>query len=365
MLNSEPTDIESLPTLLDVLNQIAYDEVNWNMRDDVLRQSFPSYHDKGRFTAVEMPTGEVRLEPCGQFAFRVYRGQTSYYKECKPSLYRDDMTDSKVFLERLKLKELELLIDKHPLTDICKNGLSWLTPDGSYRQLSLAIDHLGLAQHYGIKTELMDLTNDKWVAAFFACSDYVGGKYVTHKAKDGEYGVFYSMVPCKYYIVDPKGYETFRAIGQQPFPRPGEQSGFTLKLNRDQNFNDEAEKIFFRHDDRVSELIFNYANRSDKYFPYDIFQEKALLIINSKSFSNLAFQNAVKEFYPDDSSVIETYVRDEGISFQDASVVEFTKKEIADFCEEWPNREKEYLSKIIIRPVYKGPIEFVNGADIR
>jgi hypothetical protein len=311
-----------------------------------------------------MPNGETRLEPCELFMFQYYRGQSAFFKECKPSLYRKDMTDSKIFVERIKLKELESLIRKHPLTDIFRNGLSWCDPKGYYHPLSLAIDYAGLAQHYGIKTELIDLTNDKWVAAFFACTDYVNGEYVVHKAKNGEYGVFYYMYPREYLFMD-NGHEIFRAIGQQPFPRPGEQSGFVLQMSPDQNFNDKADFAFFRHDDRVSELIFNYANRANKYFPYDVFQEKAQVIINSKSFSNSAIQSAIEEFYPNvEKSVIDSYIEAEGISSVDSPIVKFTEKELADFHKEWPKKEKEYLSKIIVRHTYTGPIEYVNGADI-
>jgi hypothetical protein len=360
MPNTEFTDIESLPTLLDILNLIAQDEVNWDVGGNVFRPVYPSYHEQGKFVAREMPNGEARLNPCGRFVSYVYRGQSSYFEECKPSLYRKEMTDSKIFLERVKLKELESLIDKHPLTNIFKNGLSWFDPDRVRHPITLAIDHQGLAQHYGIKTDLIDLTNDKWVAAFFACTDHIDGQYVVHKAENGKSGVFYRMNPLKYNFAF-KNNETFRSVGLQPFPRPGEQSGYVLKLEPNQNFNDEAEVIRFRHDDRVSELIFNYANRSNKYFPYDIFQEKVQQIIISKTFSNSSILQAVKEFYPNvDKCVIESYIKEEGIESQDAPMVEFTDKEIADFYREWPNREKEYCSKVVIQLSYSGPITFLD-----
>lgn len=65
--------------------------------------------------------------------------------------------------------------------------------DGAQHPINLSCDALALAQHYGSPTELLDLTVDKWVAAFFACTKY-DSKTDTYRPtdeRDGN-GVFYS-----------------------------------------------------------------------------------------------------------------------------------------------------------------------------
>lgn len=49
--------------------------------------------------------------------------------------------------------------------------------------------YLSRAQHYGIKTELMDITTDKFVAAFFATTDCKDDVYtpIVDKREEKDY----------------------------------------------------------------------------------------------------------------------------------------------------------------------------------
>ena len=68
------------------------------------------------------------------------------------------MDPGKVFIERLKACEFELVINEHPLTKIFKDQTVINYPDGHQQSIHLNVDPLALAQHYGISTELLDLT---------------------------------------------------------------------------------------------------------------------------------------------------------------------------------------------------------------
>ena len=72
-------------------------------------------------------------------------------------LYReeDKQTAPYLFLERLR--EVEF-------TELIKNILS----SKDFRPAPFTVDFIGLAQHYGLKTDVLDLTNDLDVALFFA-----------------------------------------------------------------------------------------------------------------------------------------------------------------------------------------------------
>lgn len=56
-------------------------------------------------------------------------------------------------LERFRVAELELLMQKHPFMDVWKTR-------------GYEVDWHGFAQHYGIPTTLLDLTSNVEVAAF-------------------------------------------------------------------------------------------------------------------------------------------------------------------------------------------------------
>lgn len=161
-------------TILDILDHYSMQDELWAVEKSVMRSLHPYHAQEGYFEPVIMDNGEARLYPMG-LAFNVYyRGQAEFNTPSKPSLFRKGMTPSKQFVERLKYIELKLLLEDYPLTKYFKETVFAPAPDGSYLHLPLAVDVLALAQHYGIKTELMDVTTDKFVAAFFAttsCKD--------------------------------------------------------------------------------------------------------------------------------------------------------------------------------------------------
>ena len=242
-----------------------------------------------------------------------------------------------------------MLVSDYPLTQIFSSGIPVNYPDGSCVTVALNVDILALAQHYGIKTELMDVTSDKFVAAFFAATvcDRDDSYIPITEPQQGP-GVFYHYV----YIPDISGHEKLRAVGLQPFSRPGEQAGFVVKMSPGENFNKlVSEKIFFRHDPEVARFIFNYTNRSAKLFPSSILEEKAGQIKSSGKFSRAAFDAACDEFYPDtDKSVCLQYMMDCHAEITDSPIVKFTEKEKEDCLAEWKNCGMEKtLGKILCR----------------
>ncbi len=70
-------------------------------------------------------------------------------------------------------------------------------------------------------------------------------------------------------------------------------------MQKDEDFNDKAKRIFFKHDAAISELIYNYCNRSKKLFPDEILEGKVNEIKASKVYSRQALNNTIKEYYQD------------------------------------------------------------------
>lgn len=354
-----PQEPKELPNLLDVLDRIAFDEEWFHLEKGVFRLSFPTHYQEGQFETVQMPDGKTRLYPCTLYPNRYFRGQSDTLegKKCQPSIYRG-LSEAEMFHERLCLKELEILLGNYPLARVFEGEMGYRTPEG-VAPLFLNVDIKALGQHYGIKTDLLDLTSDKWVAAFFASTVYKDGEYLPCK-KDGN-GVMYiyTHMPASNYAR-----ERLSAVGLQPFSRPGCQAGMVYRMLKDEDFNYKAERVVFKHDPAIAEFIFNYCNRSKKLFPNEILEEKVYAIKASKTYSQLALANTVKEWYQEEKEeVLLGYIEQLGIRIGIGSPVEFSDAELKD-CEELLSRDMEhFFDSVNVRLAYKGPMKLVEGFD--
>ena len=316
-----------------------------------------------------MPSGFVKLFTIGLCWNCYYRGQSSYYPNSKPSLWRKGtrkkrgMQPEDQFVDRLKLCELKLMIDAYPLTQIFKNGIYYKSRSGKMISLLLDVDAEALAQHYGIKTDLTDLTTNLWVAAFFAATKY-DWQTDTYTAitdtKKYEYGVFYHYYDPIVPLPGNKREPALRAVGMQPFGRPGNQAGYVLKMRPDQNMNRMAgfKKIKFLHIAEINKLIFNYSNCSRNFFPEELFLKKLLALRNEEHrFSKVALEMAKEQYFKDYSDIwIEEMMAVKNITLVDRPLYLFSEREKKQALKYWKEHEREYLDKIMIREVYSGPI---------
>lgn len=370
--------IRKLPTLLDILDRYTIGEEWWALERGTLAEFMMPHHDQdGFFDAIEMPSGFVKLFPIGLCWNCYYRGQSSYYPNSKPSLWRKGtrkkrgMQPEDQFVERLKLCELKLMIDDYPLTQIFKNGIYYKSRSGKMVSLPLDVDAEALAQHYGIKTELTDLTTNLWVAAFFAATKY-DWQTDTYAAitdtKKYEYGVFYHYFDPIVPLPGKKREPALRAVGMQPFGRPGNQAGYVLKMRPDQNMNRMAgfEKIKFRHIAEINKLIYNYSNCSRNFFPEELFQKKLLDLRNEEHrFSTVALEMAKEQYLSDYTDTqIEEFLDSKNIQLLEKPLYLFSEQEKKLAIAYWKKHEREYLDKILIREVYTGPITIEDDAKV-
>lgn len=370
--------ISKLPTLFDILDRYAIGEEWWALEKGTLAEYMMPHHDQdGLFDAIMMPSGFVKLFPIGLCWNCYYRGQSNYYPDSKPSLWRKGTRKKKgmqpedQFVERLKLCELKLMIDDYPLTQIFRNGIYYQSRSGAMISLPLDVDAEALAQHYGIKTELTDLTVDLWVAAFFAATEY-HWETDTYTAitdtKKHEYGVFYHYFDPSLSLPGVNKEPALRAVGMQPFGRPGNQAGYVLKMKPNENMNRMPgfEKIKFRHVADINKLIYNYSNCSRTFFPEELFQKKLLKLRNEEHrFSKFAFEMAKKQYLKGCTDAqIEHFLDIKNVRIVDQPLYTFTERERNLAINYWKKHEREYLDKIVIREVYNGPFEFEDDAKV-
>lgn len=343
-----------VPTLLDALEFISQREIN-EQDQDAWHLHGPSYEFEGKFVLFTNDSGEGHLYPVNLSHYMYYRGERKLHTHCYASLYRG-LTEAQKFIERLKYCELSILIEEYPLTKMFRTDLQFPYM-GSYVHIPLSINTLALARHYGICTNLIDVTVDKWVAAFFACT-YMkdDGEFypVTDESQYGMLNIYYGST-MSFPFDNPK----LSTIGLQPFSRPGEQAGYAVNMQEGEDFYEKCPiRIKFKHDARVSQLVFNYTNRSNKLFPKDVLEEKAKSIRDATYFTKDAYVMCKKKYYNKVSDeVLQGYLTELGKEICDDKQVFFTEPEIQDFYKKWPEMAKR-MSALLVYP------NFPNGVRL-
>lgn len=336
--------IIEVPTLLDALDYVSCREMNeqdW----DAMRIHGPGYELEGKFVLFQDEHGEGRLYPVNLSRYMYYRGERKLYPHCYATLYRD-LSEAEKFIERLKYCELSILIEDYPLTKMFRTDLGF-PYNGSIIHVPLSIDALALAQHYGICTNLIDVTVDKWVAAFFACTfrDKDGVFHpVTDESQYGMFNIYFSSS-----MTFPFNNSELSTIGLQPFSRPGEQAGYVVTMHEGEDFYDKcAIRIKFKHDARVSELVFNYTNRANKLFPQDVLEEKVEAIKATTTFSHAAYALCKELYYEQvDDGVLNGYLAEQGKDICSQKPVCFTEAEKQDFYQKWPDMARRMAGLLV------------------
>ena len=361
MMTMTPEENKQPQTILHILDTIAGEEESlrnnsrWNFLSNL------GAEDKFEIKA-ETPNGPCVLQPTSSCFNSYFRGQVEYHVDCLPTLYRDPKKEKDNidrFVDRLRSSEFELLLQTHPFVKLIYNEGIIYKNFGKDVLVSLKVDCLGLAQHYGLDTDMLDFTKDKWVAAFFATCKEENGRYIPMDSKGDGVVYRYSLPPeCFLHGKDNsiQG-KKFSVIGLQPFKRPGEQKGFALKIEEGENLNNVRgiKEYRFRHDKLATEIIYNRMNQGKNLFPYDELEELAKKIKDSEKISNNAFEFAYKKYTVEDMN--EEKLREacigKGIKFVNYPVVRFSKDIKRNFLTDWKkNGEKEFFSKIVYRQYY-------------
>ena len=215
----------------------------------------------------------------------LYRGQTRRYQPCLPALYRgfplvkhprelrEEHRDF-YLLNQIRREEFFSVLQHHPAV-------------GLAREIGLHLSFAALAQHYGIATDYLDVTQDPEVAAFFAtCTACADGEW--EPAANGV-GIIYrfdlTVFPT---VLGPEIVDEFfrcvELVGLQTLPRPGEQKAWSFHLPLGFDFERLPLDVFvFRHSDEAGGAILDTFEDGATLFPRDVLAETATAIQSSGS----------------------------------------------------------------------------------
>ena len=361
-------EIAKLPTLLDIVNHYLEGErrIEEMHENSDFKGLFPTRAYKGMFEPMRMEDGTHILMPLSPAQHSYYRGESSYHEDCRPSLYREGMTAAGIFVERIKRCEMELLMRQYPITALFANSIQAQAPDKTWVPIPFRIGYDGMAQHYGIKTEFMDITLDPWTAAFFAATKYDDATDTYSVIEDTEkypYGAFYlrNEMPM------PNPMQSrIDVVGMQPLSRPGRQSAYVFRMCQGENFNDMAQKDFFRHDASVNRIVFEHANRGNQLFPKELIGDRIQKeIVKGEEFSQFAYNEAKHRYFSTTSEEeLKGFLADKHITISKIDRQWFNEAEKQAAMDYWETYQQELFSKIHLRWSYRGPIKEVDGKSI-
>lgn len=228
------------------------------------------YDDIEGLNLLIKPDGSAFLQSGQELFPYVYRGQYEEYKTCTPSLGRIESHNEqlKVICRNIAFDDL---LGEHPYIDFCQRSSvlvkGYPPASGKTHKYPLSIDRQGMIQHYGFCTDLLDVTANFEVAAFFATCKKKGDGYqpIGSSTKPG---VIYRLSPSALELSDDNNYE-FRYLGWQPLSRPSEQRAFAIRIKKGYDFAQipYVRKVKFRQDAKVSERIWNSFDQGKSLFP--------------------------------------------------------------------------------------------------
>ncbi|MCL4482142.1 MAG: FRG domain-containing protein [Bacteroidetes bacterium] len=291
---------------------------------------------------------KILIPDSRQYPF-LYRGQQTEFIPCLPTIYRGNPSDLQIFIERLRQIEFKKLLDQHPVVK------------GFFKRHNFRIDSIGLAQHYGLKTDILDLTNDLEIALFFALCPYCKeNDYYKPISKGGsQTAILYVVIPS---IIDFKTQTYFEdkisVIGLQPFARPGIQKGFCIHLKKEECFN--AYKFTFNYTKSDSEYFYEKFEQGKKLWVKDILAEKAKIIASQTAFSMSTFKQTYEDYSIKGVSKnkLKKLLLESGISISThTDVVRFSDCELREIVNKWNNEQINTSIHQIRRKFWQEKIE--------
>jgi hypothetical protein len=194
-----------------------------------------------------------------------YRGQTEDFGMCITTLDRCTTQEEQI-LSMCRTIAFEDILQTHPFIEVSKKNL--------FFDKSICINDTGIAQHYGLDTNYLDITANFDVASFFAtckwCNDLKKYLPLSYTQKpDVIYRVYDFLVNPL--IAENTQKRSFSYLGWQPLPRPEQQRANVIKLDKGQDFETVSgvKKYYFKHSKSASKKIYKMFDEGKTLFPED------------------------------------------------------------------------------------------------
>ncbi len=189
----------------------------------------------------------------------------------------------------------------------------------------------------------MDLTSDIEAAKFFGVTtfDFAKNKYIPYTGNGLGVLYYYDLEPDAFMLNNNKGYQ-LSTIGKQLFMRSGAQHGYLLAMEKGLDFNllPQVRYIFFQHDPKITQRIYETSRNGELYQADDILQNywyNKLMNVDEKNRVCMEAVDLNCEHNPDTSKTrIMHILREESITVHRNGIPKFSIDEL----------DKYYYSKV-------------------
>lgn len=300
----------------------------------------------GTFEAVLTGRGEEKcLIPEVGVLHYLYRGQNEEVVPCLPTIYRGGPNDAQVFLQRMRLVQFHRLLKSHPVVT------------RFFEKHHFLVNVEGLAQHYGLKTEVLDLTSNLDVALFFATCKYDKDTdtYDYYHDEVEHEGVLYVFDPVRDNEPSPSLHfdkymnGNITPIGLQAFPRPGAQFGYALHIGKGGSTKSWMYKFTFTSEE--SKFYYDMFQKGESLWIKDKLIGKTKQIVGQTTFSYAVFKEAFEKYRPKGYSKTKmkaALVNEKIVLLNKLDDIVFDEKERQEIIDDWnTSLGKEVAEKIV------------------
>lgn len=319
----------------------------------------------GTFEAVVTGNGQEKclIPQVGTLHF-LYRGQNQEFVPCVPSLYRGNPSEVDIFIERMRLVVFQRLVNTHP---VIKHF---------FQKHHFKVDIEGLAQHYGLKTSVLDLTSNLDIALFFAICQYDSAtdEYTFYNDDKIHEAILYVFIPLLDNEPSPSQNDfnylnhNIKPIGLQAFQRPGVQEGYGLHIPKGESTKSYMYRFTFTSKD--SKEYYDKFKKSEMLWVKDALVEKTKYIAKMNTFSYSVFTETFRLFRPKGYSATRMkWAMSDFITLTTkASDVVFSNEEQIAIVKEWNQTIGQDMASKIFRKYWfehDGVEDYSSGGKIK
>lgn len=256
-----------------------------------------------------------------------FRGENAIYSTSKANIFRkNDKHNSEdnqlnYFINKMRIEEFRILLNKFEVVRKWDYSDVWIE---------------ALAQHYGLPTELMDITSDLLSALFFICCKWDKEKGwlplkkcdfevwdsrpdVAKLGGDSRYGILYMLESeaVTFFKV-----QDVKPIGYQPFMRCSSQHGYCMSMTAEDDMykNPYFRKYKIRLTESLCQWVYEINEKGRKIYPQDgltEIQNILKLIGETNCFSKQAYDATVTALKSEiDITIIEKKLKEKDITIQ-------------------------------------------------